>query len=76
MRSTSPIEQSKPSNVSENVLLDCVWERDNWIELPTSAVEFKEKLGEGAFGEVFKGVVTISGKFRSCAIKKLKGNLW
>ena len=26
MRSTSPIEQSKPGNVSENVLLDCVWE--------------------------------------------------
>ena len=50
--------------------------RGNWIELPTSAVEFKEKLGEGAFGEVFKGVVTISGKFRSSAIKKLKGNLW
>ena len=49
--------------------------RGNWIELPRSAVEFKEKLGEGAFGEVFKGEVMISGKFRTCAIKKLKGNL-
>ncbi|CAH3174957.1 unnamed protein product [Porites lobata] len=48
--------------------------RGNWIELPRSAVEFKEKLGEGAFGEVFKGVVTISGKLRNCAIKKLKEN--
>ena len=50
--------------------------RGNWIELPRSAVEFKEKLGEGAFGEVFKGEVRIRGKFRNCAIKKLKGNLW
>ena len=50
--------------------------RGNWIELPRSAVEFKEKLGEGAFGEVFKGEVTISRKLRNCAIKKLKGNLW
>ncbi|XP_073230391.1 angiopoietin-1 receptor-like [Porites lutea] len=48
--------------------------RGNWIELPRSAVEFKEKLGEGAFGKVFKGEVTISGKFRNCAIKKLKEN--
>lgn len=49
--------------------------RGNWIELPRSAVEFKEKLGEGAFGEVFKGEVRISGKFTTCAIKKLKGKL-
>ena len=26
MPSTSPFEQSKPANVSENVRLDCVWE--------------------------------------------------
>ncbi|CAH3022246.1 unnamed protein product [Porites evermanni] len=51
-----------------------IGERGNWIELPRSAVEFKEKLGEGAFGEVFKGVVRISGKFTICAIKKLKAN--
>ncbi|KAM7429289.1 hypothetical protein ABFA07_019837 [Porites harrisoni] len=51
-----------------------IGERGNWIELPRSAVEFKEKLGEGAFGEVFKGVVRISGKFTTCAIKKLKAN--
>ena len=50
-----------------------IGERGNWIELPRSAVEFKEKLGEGAFGEVFKGEVRISGRFTICAIKKLKG---
>lgn len=48
-------------------------ERGYWFELPRSAVEFKEKLGEGAFGEVFKGVVRIGGQFKNCAVKKLKG---
>ncbi|XP_073230384.1 uncharacterized protein [Porites lutea] len=49
-------------------------ERGYWFELPRSAVEFKEKLGEGAFGEVFKGVVRIGGQFKNCAVKKLKAN--
>ncbi|CAH3022247.1 unnamed protein product, partial [Porites evermanni] len=65
-----PCCQTKPRE-GEKIVFG---KRGNWIELPTSAVEFKEKLGEGAFGEVFKGVVTISGKFTNCAIKKLKEN--
>ena len=43
------------------------------LNYPDPRSEFKEKLGEGAFGEVFKGVVRIGGQFKNCAVKKLKG---
>lgn len=48
-------------------------ERGYWFELPRSAVEFKEKLAEGEFSEVFKGVVRIGEQFKNCAVKKPKG---
>ena len=47
--------------------------RRNWVEVRRSDVTLQDKLGEGAFGEVFKGVVRLKGKSRACAIKKLKG---
>ena len=47
--------------------------RRNWEEIRRSDVILQDKLGEGAFGEVFKGVVCIKGNARACAIKKLKG---
>ncbi|PFX27301.1 Tyrosine-protein kinase transmembrane receptor ROR1 [Stylophora pistillata] len=48
----------------------------NWVEIRRSDVTLQDKLGEGAFGEVFKGVVRLKGKSRACAIKKLKGLIW
>ena len=47
--------------------------RRNWEEIRGSDVILQDKLGEGAFGEVFKGVVYIKGNARACAVKKLKG---
>ena len=45
----------------------------DWLEIPSSNITLQEKLGEGAFGEVYKGLVGIDGKSRQCAVKKLKG---
>lgn len=45
----------------------------NWLELPGTAITLQEKLGEGAFGEAYKGLVQIDGQWRTCAVKKLKG---
>ena len=49
------------------------WARGDWLELPRSDVTLKEKLGEGAFGEAYKGLVRVNGQCRPCAVKKLKG---
>ena len=50
-----------------------LWKRGNWLGIPRSDIQLKDKLGEGAFGEVFKGVVRIKGQFKNYAVKKLKG---
>ena len=49
------------------------WTRKDWRELPQSDVEFEEKIGEGAFGQVYRGLVQIDGQSKSCAVKMLKG---
>ncbi|XP_022777787.1 fibroblast growth factor receptor-like [Stylophora pistillata] len=46
----------------------------DWAEIPRSDVTLQDKLGEGAFGEVYKGLVRVGGKERACAVKKLKAN--
>ncbi|XP_022787755.1 angiopoietin-1 receptor-like [Stylophora pistillata] len=46
----------------------------NWVEIPGSDVTLQDKLGEGAFGEVYKGLVRLGGQERACAVKKLKAN--
>ena len=51
------------------------WTRGNWFELPRTDVTLQEKLGEGAFGEVHKGMVRINGELRKYAVKKLKGKV-
>ena len=50
-----------------------MWAQGDWIELPRTDVKLKEKLGEGAFGEVYKGEVQIDGEKLPCAVKKVKG---
>lgn len=50
-----------------------MWVQGDWIELPRPDVKLKEKLGEGAFGEVYKGEVQIDGEKLPCAVKKVKG---
>lgn len=51
-----------------------MWVQGDWIELPRADVKLKEKLGEGAFGEVYKGEVQIDGEKLPCAVKKVKEN--
>ncbi|KAJ7382832.1 hypothetical protein OS493_032467 [Desmophyllum pertusum] len=51
-----------------------LWMRGDWLEIPRSDLTLQEKLGEGAFGEVYKGLVRIDGQLRQCAVKKLKEN--
>ncbi|XP_078383581.1 uncharacterized protein LOC144666103 isoform X2 [Oculina patagonica] len=46
----------------------------DWLELPTSNIQLQEKLGEGAFGEAYKGLVRTNGQWQKCAVKKLKEN--
>lgn len=48
--------------------------RGDWREIAKSTINLQEKLGEGAFGEVYKGLVQIDGEVKACAVKKLKGN--
>ena len=52
-----------------------MWVQGDWIELPRADVKLKEKLGEGAFGEVYKGEVQIDGEKLPCAVKRVKGKL-
>ena len=47
--------------------------KGNWVEICRSDITLEEKLGEGAFGEAYKGLVRMDGKVRECAMKKLKG---
>ena len=47
--------------------------RGDWVEIRRSDITLKEKLGEGAFGEAYRGLVRLDGKVRECAVKKLKG---
>lgn len=47
--------------------------RGDWNEIPRSDLKLQEKLGEGAFGEAYKGLLRMEGKLRQCAVKKLKG---
>ena len=48
--------------------------RGDWVEIRRSDITLQEKLGEGAFGEAYKGLVRMDGKVvRECAVKKLKG---
>jgi len=51
-----------------------LWMRGDWREFPRSDIKLQEKLGEGAFGEVYKGLVQIDGEMTPCAVKKLKAN--
>ena len=45
------------------------------LEVSAGSIEVRELLGEGAFGEVHKGVVvTVGGKRVSAAIKTIKGD--
>ena len=45
----------------------------DWLEITPSDVKLQTKLGEGAFGEAYKGLVRVDKQWRECAVKKLKG---
>lgn len=47
----------------------------NWVEIPRTDVTLKEKLGEGVYGEVYKGLVRVGGQVRACAVKRIKGKI-
>ena len=47
----------------------------DWVELERSEVKLDDMLGEGAFGEVYRGEVQIDGEKRPCAVKKVKGKI-
>ena len=47
----------------------------DWVELERSEVKLDEMLGEGAFGEVYRGEVQIGGEKKPCAVKKVKGKI-
>ena len=47
--------------------------RGDWVEIPKTDITLQEKLGEGAFGEAYRGLVRIDRNVRECAVKKLKG---
>jgi len=51
-----------------------LWMRGDWREFPRSNIKLQEKLGEGAFGEVYNGLVQTDGEVIPCAVKKLKAN--
>ena len=42
----------------------------DWAEIPRSDITLQDKLGEGAFGEVCKGLVRMGELVRACAVKK------
>lgn len=49
--------------------------RHDSLEISIADIQFKEKLGEGAFGIVHRGIVrTKYDKKQEVAIKSLKGN--
>ncbi|KAL9962082.1 hypothetical protein ACROYT_G031152 [Oculina patagonica] len=61
--------KSKPENDETEL---CI--RGDWLEIRKSDLTLQEKLGEGAFGEAYKGLVKKDGKSMECAVKKLKAN--
>ena len=64
----------KQRNTYEPIMRKTVfWTRKDWRELSQSDVLLQEKIGEGAFGQVFKGLVQIDGQSKYCAVKMLKG---
>ena len=50
-----------------------LWMKGDWVEIRRSDITLEDKLGEGAFGEAYKGLVRMDGKVKECAVKKLKG---
>ena len=52
-----------------------MWEWSDWLELPRTDVRKENKLGEGQFGVVYRGMVKIGSEWRPCAVKILLGKL-
>ena len=49
-----------------------LWMRGDWVEIRRSDITLKEKLGEGAFGEAYKGLVRLDGKSEGMCSEKVK----
>lgn len=43
------------------------------LEIDRMNIKLLEKLGEGAFGVVFKGLLSVDNTFKPVAVKMLKG---
>ena len=47
--------------------------KGGWNEFPRSHIQLEVKLGQGAFGEVYRGELKNETEIIACAVKKLKG---
>ena len=69
----------KLEEISQNLTFDAIQHGIHVMspgcEIDKSTLSEKEKLGEGSFGEVYKGEISLSGRkgTKEVAVKKLKG---
>ncbi|XP_068735922.1 uncharacterized protein [Montipora capricornis] len=49
--------------------------KEDWREFPRSQLQLQVRLGQGAFGEVYKGELKNEEEVITCAVKKLKDDL-
>ena len=69
----------KLEEISQNLTFDAIQHGIHVMspgcEIDKSTLSEKEKLGEGSFGEVYKGEISLSGRkgAKEVAVKKLKG---
>ena len=80
VRKLSPLH-AKLEEISQNLTFDAIQHGIHVMspgcEIDKRTLSEKEKLGDGSFGEVYKGEISLSGRegTKEVAVKKLKGTL-